>query len=131
MYGAVATAFLTCILRGYVDNSSSSPVIPMVLFGSYEDDEIDDGITFHAKDFPYILLIGIIGGLVKIIFHTDTLTIFIDSSAFKHYVCTFIHSFIHSTCVLYCIVLYCIVFCSYILYYIDDNNKLWLLFMIV
>ena len=37
----------------------------MVLFGSYEDDEIDgDGITFHAKDFPFILLIGIIGGLV-------------------------------------------------------------------
>ena len=107
MYGAVATAFLTCILRGYVDNSSSSPVIPMVLFGSYEDDEIDDGITFHAKDFPYILLIGIIGGLVKIIFHTDTLTIFIDSSAFKHYVCTFIHSFIHSFYL--CIVLYCIV----------------------
>ena len=94
MYGAVATAFLTSVIRGYTNSSDTSPVIPMVLFGSYEDDEIGggEGITFHAKDFPFILLIGLIGGLVNfILVHVYTKINFIPfhlsyciSVSFKH-----------------------------------------------
>lgn len=62
MYGAVITAFLTSLIKGYINNSHESPIIPAVLFGSYRDDASD--IVFRARDFPFVLLVAFIGGLV-------------------------------------------------------------------
>mmetsp|Transcript_1356 Transcript_1356/g.2638 ORF Transcript_1356/g.2638 Transcript_1356/m.2638 type:complete len:949 (+) Transcript_1356:100-2946(+) len=62
MYGAVVTAFLTSLIKGYINNSNESPIIPAVLFGSYRDDAAD--IIFRARDFPYVLLVAVIGGMV-------------------------------------------------------------------
>ena len=62
MYGAVITAFITSLIKGYINNNNDSPIIPAVLFGSYREDASD--IVFRARDFPYVLLIAVIGGLV-------------------------------------------------------------------
>ena len=62
LYCAILTAFLTAIIKGLLNDSSHPPIIPGVLFGSYRDDAPD--IIFTTTDFPFVLLIGIIGGFV-------------------------------------------------------------------
>ena len=62
MYGAVITAFLTSIIKGFINESGDSPVIPAVLFGSFREEASE--IVFRARDFPYVFLVALIGGLV-------------------------------------------------------------------
>jgi chloride channel 7 len=62
LYACIVTAFITAILKSLINDSSHPPVIPGVLFGSYREDSPD--IIFTTTDFPFVLLIGIIGGLV-------------------------------------------------------------------
>ena len=62
LYACIITAFITAVIKGLINDSSTPPVIPGVLFGSYRDESPD--IIFTTTDFPYVLLIGVIGGLV-------------------------------------------------------------------
>lgn len=62
LYGATATTFFTSLAKGYLHTPRHSPVMPAVLFGSFRLESPD--IIFRARDFPYVLLVGLIGGLV-------------------------------------------------------------------
>jgi chloride channel 7 len=68
MYGAVITAFFASLIKGYINSSQESPVMPAILFGSYREDAAE--IIFRANDFPYVFLIAITGGLVGAAFST-------------------------------------------------------------
>ena len=62
MFGAVITSFLTSLIKGYINTAEESPIIPAVLFGSYREDASE--IVFRARDFPFVLLVALTGGLV-------------------------------------------------------------------
>lgn len=62
IYGSCLTSFLTSVIKGFIFDSHDSPIIPSVLFGSYRD--LQPSVIFRLSDFPYILLLGIIGGIV-------------------------------------------------------------------
>jgi chloride channel 7 len=62
LYGALVTAFLTSIGLGLINDPNRLPIIPFTVFGSYRNDS--PNIIFSVTDFPYILLVGVIGGLI-------------------------------------------------------------------
>jgi H+/Cl- antiporter ClcA len=66
LFACIITAFLTSVVRGYINDVTENPIIPAVLFGSYRDESPD--ILFRLKDFPYVFLIAIIGGIIGAIF---------------------------------------------------------------
>jgi H+/Cl- antiporter ClcA len=66
LYGACATTFLTSLVKGYLHTPKHSPVMPAVLFGTFRHESPD--ILFRARDFPYVLLVGLIGGIVGALF---------------------------------------------------------------
>ncbi|CAN0085394.1 unnamed protein product, partial [Ectocarpus fasciculatus] len=68
LYGACFTAFLTSIIRGYINEPSESPIIPGTLFGSYRDEA--PHVIFRLHDFPFCLLTAVTGGLVGAAFST-------------------------------------------------------------
>jgi len=62
LFACIITSFVTSVIKGLINDASTPPIIPGVLFGSYRDDSPD--IIFTTTDFPFVLLIGVIGGLV-------------------------------------------------------------------
>jgi chloride channel 7 len=62
IYGSCLTAFLTSVIKGFIFDHHGSPIIPSVLFGSYRDSQ--PSVIFRLSDFPYILLLGVLGGIV-------------------------------------------------------------------
>jgi H+/Cl- antiporter ClcA len=62
LYGALLTAFLTSIGLGLIEDPSRLPIVPFTVFGSYRNEA--SHLAFDVEDFPYILLIGVIGGLI-------------------------------------------------------------------
>lgn len=62
LYCALFTGFLTSVVKGYLNHSNEPPPIPGVLFGSYREES--PNVIFDTNDLPFVLLIGVIGGLV-------------------------------------------------------------------
>jgi len=61
MYAACLTAFLASTFKVWAEDAGSVPPIPEVLFGSFRAQAPE--IQFTTDDAPYVILLGIIGGV--------------------------------------------------------------------
>lgn len=66
LYGSCLTSFIVGSVQAIVRHPDVSPVVPEVVYGSYRN--IADHLIFRAKDFPYVFLVGIIGGVFGSVF---------------------------------------------------------------